>query len=108
MIPRLYARRSALVMALGLIVLLSQACDDPATPPTPTPPPPTTSPTPTQIPPISNTTTSDCCPNTNADSPFTNSDRDSTRPDCHSVSGHIYAQTYARYASSRRHAEPVH
>ena len=51
MIPRLYARRSALVMALGLIVLLSQACDDPATPPTPTPPPPTTSPTPTQIPP---------------------------------------------------------
>ena len=39
----------ALTMALGFIILLSQACDDPAPPPTPTPPP-TASPPPTQIP----------------------------------------------------------
>ena len=44
-------RSVALVMALGCILLLSQACDDPAPASTPTPPPPTVSPSPTQIPP---------------------------------------------------------
>ena len=39
-------------MALGFIILLlSQACDDPAPSPTPTPPPPTVIQTPTRIPP---------------------------------------------------------
>ena len=44
-------RCGALTMALGFIILLSQACDDPAPTPTTTPPPPTVSPLPTQIPP---------------------------------------------------------
>ncbi len=51
MIPRRSYLRGALTMALGCVLLLSQACDDPAPPPTPTPPPPTAIPTPTQVPP---------------------------------------------------------